>query len=454
MIRSGAAAIASLTLLVGCASSPAPSPAPAAAALPVAKAQPPTTPTRYVRSERKDGRTALFTGSCAYRSDDGAPVVQLVGVVHIGDKAYYERLAEHLGRFDLVLYESVLPRGAFGASGRDELERQHATQDTMLFLRSLARRFTDSLGTAPANLDELRAWTVSEDSRLARPFDLATVDAWGRAVAYEREGERGYRLVSLGADGRTGGRRFDRDLVLRPMPVAAAPAATEQSAEKKPPKRDLYLDMAEALDVSLQVRSMQYDRAGWMPADMSMEDMLDRLWSRGERSWTLEMLSKPSGFQQGLIRFLLSFVSKSPAFKRTVIESLAGDSADGSRLGGMGEVEERLIIDERNDAVLDRLEAILAQPSPPKSIAIFYGAGHMADFERKLAERFGYLPDEPEWFETMSADEWTQKRVAARIQTLERNRPKLVESKGESSDEVRAVDRDIAALRRRLKPAE
>ncbi|MFM7134751.1 MAG: hypothetical protein ACKO0W_10585, partial [Planctomycetota bacterium] len=189
-------------------------------------------------------------------------------------------------------------------------------------------------------------------------------------------------------------------------------------------------------------------------ADLSMEDMLDRLWSRGERSWTLEMLSKPSGFQQGLIRFLLSFVSKSPAFKRTVIESLASASSDGSRLGGMGEVEERLIIDERNDAVLDRLEAILAQPSPPRSIAIFYGAGHMADFERKLAERFGFLPGEPEWFETMSADEWTQKRIAARIRTLERNRPTLVESKGEQSDAVRALDRDVAALRGRLKPSE
>jgi len=420
----------------------------------VPKAPPPEKPTRFVRAESKDGRTALFTGSCAYRASGSDAVIQLVGVVHIGDRAYYDRLADHLGGFDLVLYESVLPRGAFGATGRDDLERQHATQDTMLFLRSLARRFVDTLGSAPASLDELRAWTVSEDSRLARPFDLATVDGWGRAVGYRREGERSYRFASLGADGREGGRGLDRDLVLRPMPDAAKASDAAKSDEAQKPKRDLYLDMAEALEVALQVRSMHYDRPGWVPADMSMEDMLDRLWSRGERSWTLEMLSKPSGFQQGLIRFLLSFVSKSPAFKRTVIESLASASSDGSRLGGMGEVEERLIIDERNDAVLDRLEAILAQPSPPRSIAIFYGAGHMVDFERKLAERFGFLPGEPEWFETMSADEWTQKRIVARIRTLERSRPKLAESKGEQSDEIRALDRDIEALRGRVKPSD
>ena len=38
-------------------------------------------------------------------------------------------------------------------------------------------------------------------------------------------------------------------------------------------------------------------------------------------------------------------------------------------------------------------------------IAIFYGAAHMPDFERRLVDRFGYQPvGEPQWLPAITVD--------------------------------------------------
>ena len=140
-------------------------------------------PSQFVRSSSRDGFTSFETGSRAYRHPDGSgPTVSLVGAVHIGDKSYYDKLVELLETHDVVLYESVLPRGAFGTGGGDDLERQRSTQDAMLFLRGLMAEFVRANGTVPASLTELRAFIVGRDTRLARPLDLARVDAWGSAL--------------------------------------------------------------------------------------------------------------------------------------------------------------------------------------------------------------------------------------------------------------------------------
>jgi hypothetical protein len=151
------------------------------AALPVLSALSVSSPARaedtpFMRSRAIDGVTSFETATRFYRRPDGTgPTVALVGVVHIGDANYYESLVKLLDSFDVVLYESVLPRGAFGTGGSTDLERQRSTQDALLFLRSLAERFFRAEGRAPANREELRAFVVGRDTRLARPVDLAFI---------------------------------------------------------------------------------------------------------------------------------------------------------------------------------------------------------------------------------------------------------------------------------------
>ena len=386
----------------------------------------------FMRSRTTDGYNAFETATRVYRRSDGTgPVVSLVGVVHIGDRSYYDEIVGILGRSEIVLYESVLPRGAFGTRGRTDSERQRRTQDAMLFVRSLAEGFERANGRPAASLGELRAFTVARDTRLARPFDLACVDGWGRRLGYSAAGGA-YAFVSLGADGASGGSDEALDLVLPRLArlSAEAKAHEEKPDELKPDekqpdeRRDLYKEFADALGVSLQVRSIDYDRPGWEPADLPMEELLDRLWRRGERSMTLETLSKQDGFAQGMLRFLLSMVSDSPQFKKLVIQALGGAGeaagrAQGGRRAGLGEVDERIIIDERNDAVIDELAHLLGRPTPPASVAIFYGAAHMGDFEATLRERWGLEPAEVVWSSAMGVDDWNDKKVRERIAAIE-----------------------------------
>jgi hypothetical protein len=410
----------------------------------------------FVRSRSRDGLSAFDTATRFYRRADGdGPLVTLVGVVHIGDREYYERLVEALEGHEIVLYESVLPRGAFGTRGADDRERQIRTQEAMLFLRGLIAGFVDANGRVPASVDELRAFVVERDSRLARPLALAFVDGWGRALAYsalEQGGAReggDFRLVSLGRDGRAGGRELDLDLVLSRLPerIPAERASGSPAREKaNETRRDLYGELASALGVALQVRSIDYDRAGWEPADLPLEELLDRLWRRGERSAALEMLSADGGFAQGVLRFLLSIVSNSPSFKRMVIQAL-GQAGEGAS-SGLGEVDRRLILDERNDAVIEHLRELLARAQAPRSVAIFYGAAHMPDFEVTLGREFGLLPVETRWDTAMSVDEWSASRLRAGIAALER---RLSEGDGEGDPARRErTEARLAEFRERL----
>jgi hypothetical protein len=391
----------------------------------------------FVRSRARDGLAAFDTATRFYRRADGTgPAVALVGVVHIGDKAYYDALVGVLDDHEIVLYESVLPRGAFGTNGADDRARQIRTQEAMLFLRGLIEGFVAANGRVPASAEELRDFVVERDSRLARPFALAFVDGWGRALDFAalgaESGREGgdFRLSSLGRDGRAGGRDLDLDLVLSRLPERAPDAGPSDAPARRKDGRDLYGELAGALGVALQVRSIDYDRAGWEPADLPLEELLDRLWKRGERSAALEMLSADGGFAQGALRFLLSIVSNSPSFKRMVIQTL-GQAGEGSS-AGLGEVDRRLILDERNDAVIEHLRELLARADAPRSVAIFYGAAHMADFEVTLGREFGLVPVETRWDTAMSVDEWSASRLRSAIALLER---RLAERRGEEVGE-------------------
>ncbi len=415
----------------------------------------------FVRSESSEGYTSFQTRVRRYRRSDGTgSEVALVGVVHIGDRAYYERLVDMLAQEDVVLYESVLPRGAFGTRGESDAVKQIRTQEAMLFLRTLLERMQRAEGSYPASMAELRAFTVSRDTRLARPIDLACIDGWGGAIAYALSAPTTFSLRSLGSDARAGGRDDAMDLVL-----GALPARDEANTQSKPKaagaardeRRDLYGELASALDVALQVRSIDYDRAGWIPADLPLEELLDRLWRRGERSMTIEMLSSDNGLAQGVLRFLLSFVSKSVSFKKLVVETMgkAASASGANASGGLSSVDTRLIIDERNDAVLLELRHQLDRADVPRTIAIFYGAAHMPEFEISLRREFDMVPVSSQWFTAMGADEWDAKRIRTRVSRLESSRAGILahDPRG-SCPAVERFDQRLRVLHDRLAHAE
>src|SRR5205814_2029930 len=78
--------------------------------------------------------------------------------------------------------------------------------------------------------------------------------------------------------------------------------------------------------------------------------------------------------------------------KRVLAEQLAG-AASGET--GLGPTINTILINDRNAAAIGFLQKELAKGT--KKIAIFYGAAHMPDFERRLRDDFDLRPQTPQW---------------------------------------------------------
>src|SRR5688572_7987166 len=78
----------------------------------------------FLRIQREESRepVALQTVIAKYVPASGAKGVEidLVAVVHIGEKAYYERLNKEFEKYEAVLYELVAPEGIKPAKGGEQ----------------------------------------------------------------------------------------------------------------------------------------------------------------------------------------------------------------------------------------------------------------------------------------------------------------------------------------------
>ncbi len=68
--------------------------------------KPTPTSTDFVRFHEDEKGSQLQTGVATYRNAQGV-VVELVGAIHVGDKAYYDKLNERFTHYDALLYEMV-----------------------------------------------------------------------------------------------------------------------------------------------------------------------------------------------------------------------------------------------------------------------------------------------------------------------------------------------------------
>ncbi len=93
--------------------------------------------------------------------------------------------------------------------------------------------------------------------------------------------------------------------------------------------------------------------------------------------------------------------------KIVLIETLGGMTGDMSAIRGMPPEMQRLlevIILERNKVVIADLRKALAAAKSARSISVFYGAGHMADLEKRLRSELGYRPKGETWLKAMTVD--------------------------------------------------
>jgi hypothetical protein len=90
-----------------------------------------------------------------------------------------------------------------------------------------------------------------------------------------------------------------------------------------------------------------------------------------------------------------------------LMETVAQVKGDISQLKGMPPEFARLVkvlIEARNQAVVQDLKAELKKRVPPKSISVLYGAGHMQDMEKRMQSELSYRAADHFWLTAFSVN--------------------------------------------------
>ncbi|MDY7110122.1 MAG: hypothetical protein SYC29_15935 [Planctomycetota bacterium] len=350
------------------------------------------------------------------------PAVTLVGVAHIADLRYYRAIQELLRPFDIVLYESVKPAGTGGAGGDTEARRIESTRAALGFVGGLIAGFHDRHDRYPADVEELRAFAATVDPRLPDFLDAALTDAWGNPIAYAFSGGDGpaspkdgdfgamtapppYRLSSLGADGKAGGEGPAADIVLKD-PAGIQPPAGE-------PGDGLQAQLADALGLAFQLEALDYGGANWRCSDMAIDQVQREMDARGLDFSLIEDSLTGASLPAQLVRVLLGLLRFADAFldgavsdtiKVFLIELLGDESTLEIGFEQFGEGFTEVIIDLRNQVVVDDLEALMGADLPAESVAILYGAGHLPDLADRLRDQLGYEAGATRWLRAIEVD--------------------------------------------------
>ena len=401
-------------------------------------------PQPYMRVQQPDDQTvALQVAVRRFVHPDGKAAVYLAGVVHLGDQGYYQQLQQHLDEQALVLYEGVGRPGFLDRTEASDAVRRRRTTEALYFLAYQLQQYRHRHGGFPLSLKLLESEMSQRNKMEAHWVKAALTDGWGGAVRYRRgEPDAGFTLVSLGSDDAAGGEGAAADVTVSDVaPEHAPPPEPEQ----------LQASLATALGLVFQLDAIDYDRPHFRNSDLSLrrlQQVIDRPARKpdvpgpfndaarhldpqlheageddaaepipaisGDTGQQLEqMMSLLSGESAlaGVVRLATRFIGASPQLRSMVklmmIEMLGQMDGDISQMQGMpaGMADlMKVLIRDRNEVVIRDLRRIIESHDPPRSISIFYGAGHMPDLEQRLVEQMGYQPAGDEWLTAFSAN--------------------------------------------------
>jgi hypothetical protein len=384
-------------------------PVPDAAPAPQAQPDPAAATRAYLRVVEERGRSiALEVASRRFAPAAGeGPDIWLVGAAHIGEAAFFRSLQSLLDGAELVLYESVKPAGAGGASGTSDEERAESSLVAIEFVAKVIELHAKHEKRYPADAAELQAFAARLDPRLGQWTRDAMIDGWGRAIAYTPPATAGamYAVRSLGADGAPGGDGAAGDLDASKLsPVAPLELPGDDGIQG---------ELAAALGLAFQLNAISYDRPGWRCSDMAIDEIDRALRARGSDfallGGTLDGTSLPARVATVMLRLMrladaFTQGAVSDLFKVIMIEVLGDPTVVNASLDQLGGGFKEVIVDQRNQVAIDDARAALNGEPAPRVIAVFYGAAHLDDLEKRLNEQLGWQPVETRWFRAIGVD--------------------------------------------------
>ncbi len=154
--------------------------------------------------------------------------------------------------------------------------------------------------------------------------------------------------------------------------------------------RTLQVSLKRVLRLDFQLDIIDYTAANFVHADLTLDEFIKRQEERGETIFTfiqkaMKAQLKADGLadapQLGVSQLIQAFMSidRASALKRLVAEQLDFSEA---LLGAVEKEGETVILTDRNKRALEVLDQRLAEGD--ETLAIFYGAAHCLDLERRL----------------------------------------------------------------------
>jgi hypothetical protein len=209
--------------------------------------------------------------------------------------------------------------------------------------------------------------------------------------------------------------------------------------------------LASALGLVFQLDAIDYDRTNYLNSDLSVLQIQRLLLNdpyaqpaapgeKGRSSPTFDALLQimdGSSFLGSIAKWGVQMIASDPQLQATtkfmLIEALGGMKGDFSEMRGLPPDMQNLLkvlIEARNQNVVDDLKTESAVVPPTGSIAIFYGTGHMPNLEKRIIRQLHYRPDGDVWFTAFSVDlrktglspgeiEWMRNLIKTQLEQLQ-----------------------------------
>jgi len=186
--------------------------------------------------------------------------------------------------------------------------------------------------------------------------------------------------------------------------------------------------LAASLGLAFQLSAIDYDRASFRNSDLGIAQLQTLLLgsgsvtsggdqASGKTTAAGEQFEQLLGAMEGSsmlgvllhagVKFIGSSAKLCAMTRLLLIETMGELKGDLAQMKGAPPEIQRLlavIIHERNKTVMEDLKKAIGSTSPPASTAVFYGAGHMADFEKRLREELHYRPAGEVWLRAMAVN--------------------------------------------------
>jgi hypothetical protein len=158
--------------------------------------------------------------------------------------------------------------------------------------------------------------------------------------------------------------------------------------------------MTDVLKLEFQLRGVDYTKSHFVHADLSAEQFEAAMKKRGDsfggmflRMWGYAMSRQGDAASSDLQILTAMFsANRAGAMKRALAEQF---QQFGGSLSAIDGPEGSAIITDRNKKALEVLRKQI--DAGKKKIAIFYGAGHMEDFDKRLRADFALAPIQTQW---------------------------------------------------------